>query len=202
MPERVPLTGEGIFRTAISAATDAVRSHADEHGHKQRLNLRLRKERAMTQLALRSPAIARAHPDAIRYTLGGLLAFGALNAFAGGYYGMSGAEDVPREWLEGSPFDDYFIPGLVLFVVVGGSLLAAAIFVFAGLHPARLVAIAAGVVVLGWLVVETLIIGYVSWMQPATTIGALLILLLAWLQPGADMGRSPYQRRTSATDGR
>jgi uncharacterized protein (TIGR03382 family) len=28
-----------------------------------------------------------------------------------------------------------------------------------------------------------LIIGYVSWMQPATTFGALLILLLAWLLP-------------------
>jgi uncharacterized protein (TIGR03382 family) len=27
------------------------------------------------------------------------------------------------------------------------------------------------------------IIGYVPWMQPATTFGALLILLLAWLLP-------------------
>jgi hypothetical protein len=129
------------------------------------------------------PTVARTHPAAIRYSLGGLLAFGALNAFAGGYYGMSGAEDVPREWLEGSPFENYFIPGLVLFVVVGGSLLAAAIAVFAGLRLARQAALAAGLVVLGWLAVETLIIGYVSWMQPATTIGALLILLLAWLQP-------------------
>jgi len=96
---------------------------------------------------------------------------------------MSGAEDVPREWLEGSPFDDYFIPGLILFVAVGGSLLAAATAVFAGPRRARHAALAAGLVVLGWLAVETLIIGYVSWMQPATTIGALLILLLAWLQP-------------------
>src|SRR6185503_7859661 len=40
----------------------------------------------------------------LRGVLGGLLAFGALNAFAGGLYGMSGAPDVPREWLEGSPF--------------------------------------------------------------------------------------------------
>jgi hypothetical protein len=137
----------------------------------------------MTDLALRHPTIGRAHPTVIRYSLGGLLAFGALNAFAGGYYGMSGAEDVPREWLEGSPFDDYFIPGLVLFLVVGGSLLAAAIAVFAGLRIARLAALGAGLIVLAWLAVETLIIGYVSWMQPATTIGALLIFLLAWLQP-------------------
>ena len=38
----------------------------------------------------------------IRTLLGALLAFGALNAFAGGYYGMSGAAGVPREWLAGS----------------------------------------------------------------------------------------------------
>jgi hypothetical protein len=136
----------------------------------------------MTHLALRHPTVGRAHPTVIRYSLGSLLAFGALNAFAGGYYGMSGAEDVPREWLEGSPFDDYFIPGLVLFLVVGGSLLAAAIAVLAGLCIARLAAFGAGLVVLAWLAVETLMIGYVSWMQPATTIGALVILLLAWLQ--------------------
>jgi hypothetical protein len=140
----------------------------------------------VSQLAFRSQAIARGHPAALRYLLGGLLAFGALNAFAGGYYGMSGAEGVPREWLEGSPFDDYFIPGLVLFVVVGGSFLAAAIAVFAGLDVARPAVFAAGTIVLGWLAVETAIIGYVSWMQPATTIGGLLVLLLAWLLPRED----------------
>jgi hypothetical protein len=144
---------------------------------------RLRKEGTMAQLAARSRASARGHPAAVRYALGGLLAFGALNAFGGGYYGMAGAKDVPREWLEGSPFDNYFIPSLVLFVVVGVSLLAAAIAVFAGLRLARRAALAAGFVVLGWITVETLVIGYVSWMQPATTMGALLILLLAWLQP-------------------
>ena len=42
----------------------------------------------------------------IRYLLGALLTFGAINAFAGGYYGLSGAKGVPLEWLEGSPFSD------------------------------------------------------------------------------------------------
>jgi hypothetical protein len=36
---------------------------------------------------------------------------------------------------------------------------------------------------LGWLAVEMAIIGYVSWMQPATTIGGLLVILFAWLLP-------------------
>jgi hypothetical protein len=137
----------------------------------------------VSQLALRTPTNVRGHPAAIRYALGGLLAFGALNAFAGGYYGMAGAEGVPREWLEGSPFDNYFIPSLVLFVVVGGSFLAAAIAIFAKLRVARSAAFAAGAIVLGWLAVETAIIGYASWMQPATTIGGLLVLLFAWLLP-------------------
>jgi hypothetical protein len=35
----------------------------------------------------------------IRYLLGALLTFGAINAFAGGYYGLSGAKGVPLEWL-------------------------------------------------------------------------------------------------------
>ena len=75
---------------------------------------------------------SRAGSSALRYLLGGLLAFGAINAFGGGYYGLSGAEGVPTEWLEGSPFSDYFIPSLVLFTVVGGSFLFAAIAVFSG----------------------------------------------------------------------
>lgn len=66
----------------------------------------------------------------VRYLLGSLLAFGAINAFGGGYYGLSGAEGVPVEWLEGSPFRSYFVPSVVLFVVVGGSFLFAAIAVF------------------------------------------------------------------------
>jgi hypothetical protein len=137
----------------------------------------------VSQLVVRSQTVVRGHANAFRYVLGSLLAFGALNAFAGGYYGMSGAKDVPKEWLEGSPFDNYFIPGFVLFIVVGGSFLVAAIAVHAKLHIARTAAFAAGAIVLGWLAVETAIIGYVSWMQPATTIGGLLVVLFAWLLP-------------------
>jgi hypothetical protein len=119
-----------------------------------------------------------------RYLLGGLLAFGALNAFGGGYYGLSGAEGVPVELLEGSPFRSYFVPSLILFVVVGGSFLLAAIAVFTGSPMARLSALGAGVIVLIWIVVQVSIIGYVSWLQPVTAIGGLLVLLLACLLPG------------------
>jgi hypothetical protein len=119
----------------------------------------------------------------IRWSLGGLLAFGALNAFGGGYYGLSGAEGVPLEWLNGSPFTDYAIPSLILLVVVGGCFLVAATAVFAGTRIARFMAFTAGFVVLGWLAVQVEIIGYVSWMQPTTAIAGVLILILAWKLP-------------------
>jgi len=121
----------------------------------------------------------------IRHALGTLLAFGALNAFGGGYYGLAGAQGIPTEWLEGSPFSDYFIPSAVLFVVVGGSFLLAAIAVFARWPIARHLAIGAGFVVLGWLAVQVAIIGYVSWMQPTTAIAGVVVLALAARLPSA-----------------
>jgi hypothetical protein len=127
--------------------------------------------------------IVKAQSSLIRYLLGGLLAFGALNAIAGGYYGLSGAKGVPLELLEGSPFRSYYVPSLILFVVVGGSFSFAAISVLANSRIARVSAMRAGVVVLVWIAAQISIIGYVSWMQPVTAIGGVLILLLSWLLP-------------------
>lgn len=47
-------------------------------------------------------------PKIIRYLLGAILIIVAINAFGGGYYGMAGAENVPVEWLQDSPFKNYF----------------------------------------------------------------------------------------------
>jgi hypothetical protein len=116
-----------------------------------------------------------------RYTLGILLAFLALNAFGGGYYGMTGAKNIPLEWLHGSPFQNYFIPSLFLFSVIGGSALVAAIAVFSQSPIARVAALFCGTIVLFWIAVQVIIIGYVSWMQPVTAAAAIAILILARL---------------------
>jgi hypothetical protein len=127
--------------------------------------------------------VSRSQSSTVRYVLGGFLAFGALNAFGGGYYGLSGAKGVPTEWLEGSPFSDYTFPSVILLAVVGGSFLFAPVAVFVRSRLARASALMAGTVVLVWIVVQVAIIGCVSWMQPATAISGLLILLLAWVLP-------------------
>lgn len=115
----------------------------------------------------------------IRGGLVALLGFVALNAFGGGGYGLWGAEGVPTEWLQGSPFHDYFIPSLILFVGVGGSCALATVAVLRRFRLARPIALFAGAVLLGWIAVQVAIIGYVSWLQPAMVIAGLLIIALA-----------------------
>jgi hypothetical protein len=51
-----------------------------------------------------------------RYTIGILLLLLAINAFAGGYFRMAGAKNIPTERLKNSPFHSYFVPSLILFV--------------------------------------------------------------------------------------
>jgi hypothetical protein len=117
----------------------------------------------------------------IRFILGSLLILVAINAFGGGYYGMAGAKDVPVEWLKGSPFHNYFIPGLFLFAVIGGSALIAAIAVFSRHRLACKAAFACGIIILLWLAIQVAIIGYISWLQPTTAIAAIFILILSRL---------------------
>ncbi|HYI19120.1 MAG TPA: hypothetical protein VD836_10450 [Solirubrobacteraceae bacterium] len=49
---------------------------------------------------------------AARAALIGIDALIAVNAVGGAWYALAGAPNVPKEWLEGSPFRDYRVPGL------------------------------------------------------------------------------------------
>jgi hypothetical protein len=59
-----------------------------------------------------------------------------------------------------------------------GTRACAALAVFARWRQARTSALAAGIVLLVWIAAQFAIIGYVSWMQPATVIGGVSILLV------------------------
>ena len=90
----------------------------------------------------------------------------AINAFAGGLYGMSGADAIPAEWLSGSIFSSYFIPSLFLFFVVGGSNLFAAFAVLKRFTIAKTAARIAGMILILWIIAQIAVIGWVSWLQP------------------------------------
>jgi hypothetical protein len=120
-----------------------------------------------------------------RVILGLLLAFIALNAFGGGWYGLAGAKSVPTTWLAGSPFTNYVVPSLVLIVVVGGTALTASLLVFRQSRHARQGALCAGLVMIGWIAVQVAIIGSTSWLQPAVALAGLAIVVMAWQLPSA-----------------
>src|SRR5215469_18121271 len=97
----------------------------------------------------------------IRIALIVIEAFIGLAAIGGGIALLTGA--FPAQWLlvawlQGTPFSDYTIPGLILLIVVGGGMLLAAATQFIQHKWAVLLSAAMGFVMLGWITFEVAII--------------------------------------------
>lgn len=100
-----------------------------------------------------------AHARLTVAALAGLIGVGALY---GGIGLLVDAEALGAEqsWLDGTPFPDYRVPGVVLLVVIGGGMLLTALMALRRRRFAGLAALAMGVTLLTWGVVETLTIRY------------------------------------------
>ena len=84
--------------------------------------------------------------------------FVALTAVLGGITVAAGVDKFPAGWLAGTVFSSYLIPGLILSGVVGGSATAAAFATVCERDAGALFSGVAGVILLGWLVGERLIL--------------------------------------------
>ncbi len=84
--------------------------------------------------------------------------FVGISAVMGGVSLLRGAyaQQLPVTWLAGTPFSDYTVPGLLLVIAVGGSAVLAAATVFIQRDWAVLNTVAAGLVLVGYLVVEVI----------------------------------------------
>ena len=122
----------------------------------------------------------------IRYILASLLMVLAINALGGGIYGMTGAKNVPKEWLNESFFDSYLIPGIFLFTCIGIPALLASIAVFRQKPHARKASFICAVLTILWIMVQVAIIGYVSWLQPVVFTAAVVIFILTAILPNHD----------------
>lgn len=125
-----------------------------------------------------------------------MLYFGALSAIGGGVLGVvANGAGVPLEYLRGTPFTSYLIPGLILGVVIGGTQGLAAVTTQLQ-HPySSIAATVAGVGMIIWIFVELAITGY-SWLQTvylALGVGEVLLVLvlLGVLSPRAPVRRAP-----------
>ncbi len=87
-----------------------------------------------------------------------LALFGALTAIAGGVCLLTGVIAPPLDSLLGTPFADYTVPGLVLAIIVGGSMLLAAVTIFSGREVGVLISACAGLVMIGFEIVEVVAI--------------------------------------------
>jgi len=101
-----------------------------------------------------------------RKILIGVMAFQGLSGIAGGFGLMADPTGVslqiPLEWLDGSPFTDYLIPGIVLFFVLGLIPLGVVYGLWKRKKWSRLAALAVGAALCIWIAVEIAVIGYQS----------------------------------------
>ena len=88
-----------------------------------------------------------------------LTIFLALTAVAGGIQLLEGTYAPSMEMLQGSIFPNWIVPGLSLFLIVGGSALFAATLLFRKSKFALLFSTTAGVIIMFFEFVEILAIG-------------------------------------------
>jgi hypothetical protein len=109
-----------------------------------------------------------------------LLFFNGISALFGGWQLMlqpdGSSMEMSLDWLQYSPFSNYLIPGILLFVVNG----LMSIFVFILLiikHKSYpLLVMLQGILLFGWIVVQVLMVRDLIWIQGLFgTIGLLLI---------------------------
>lgn len=114
----------------------------------------------------------------IRLALIVMLAFGAVSAAAGALLGaLFDGAGVPMQYLAGSPFTSYLVPGLILGLIVGGTQAVAALAMTRRARTALLVAAIAGFGMLIWIFTELAIIGEHSWPQTLYfALGALQLI--------------------------
>jgi membrane protease YdiL (CAAX protease family) len=115
--------------------------------------------------------------------LKGVLLFNALSAIGGGIGLITGTLPVPTMLLRHTPFDSFVIPGLFLGIIIGGSSLAAAIALRAQATRSRAISSAAGVIMVGWIAAETILVRGFSWLQGLYLLTGIAVVVLSRYLP-------------------
>lgn len=135
------------------------------------------------------PTLADKRPATV-WILMVLLAIQALGAIAGGVGLVQDPVDnigMPLSMLEGSPFSDYLVPGLILLIVVGLLPLAALVGVARSRIWGWWLAAAAGAGLVIWIITEVILLGYLPGagigLQIVMGILGVLVLVFVFAEP-------------------
>lgn len=124
----------------------------------------------------------------VKRILGILVGFQGLSGLAGGFGLITNptgeALGIPLEWLDTTLFETYFIPGVILFVVLG----IFPMVCYAGLWKEKSWAIfgslITGIALIIWIIVEIYMIGYQPNppLQLIYGVTGVLISLFSWIR--------------------
>lgn len=110
-----------------------------------------------------------------------LLLTNGVGALAAGYSFIAKPDgsglQMPISFLHGTPFTDYFVPGLMLFVCNGVFSLCVLLALVLQRGPYAWLVAAQGCILIGWTIIQLLLIGYISAMQPLFLVFGLLLAL-------------------------
>ncbi len=115
---------------------------------------------------------------------GGLIAaelFVAVGALYGGV-GLIADNSIGMlpEWLDGTPFTSWMLPGIFLLLVVAAPMTTAAIAELRRLSWAYAASVVAGAAMVGWILAQLAIIQRYFFLQPIMAGSGVLVLVLAW----------------------
>jgi hypothetical protein len=116
------------------------------------------------------------------YCLGALQVFIGLTAIVGGVRLVSdpggSSLNISLEWLNSSPFTNYFIPGLVLLTIIGVGSFLAGVASFLRNRYAGNIAVVFGTFLIFYMIVEVWFIGLRTLLQPLYFILGVTALIL------------------------
>lgn len=112
---------------------------------------------------------------AVSATLSGLLLLASPNG---------AVLQLSTDLLRNTPFHNYAIPGLILFLVVGGAHLYAIMQNLMQTANRYNWSMAAGCIIIGWVVVQIMLIGATHWLQLLYLVVGVLIFFIAYQLKG------------------
>jgi hypothetical protein len=118
-----------------------------------------------------------------------LVAFVALTATFSGFIIISNPADggminLQKNLLSNTPFNDFLLPGIILTVFVGGVNMIAVVLNIQRHRHRYNWAMAGGVMITGWIVVQMILLSAFSWLQLVYLGAGLLIILTAYQLKG------------------
>jgi hypothetical protein len=104
------------------------------------------------------------------------------SAVYGGVGLLTGTLGMSDDWLVGTPFESWFVPGIALLLIVAAPMLGAALLEVRRHRLAPTASVLAGVLQVGWIAVQLLVMQRYFVLQPVVLFVAAGILLVAGLR--------------------